>query len=38
MASWYSHFSDGIKRRVGRYLINRYLGPYLEEGILLDQV
>ena len=38
MSSWYSHLSDAIKRRVGRYLINRYLGPYLEEGILLDQL
>ena len=36
--SWYSHLSDAFKRRVGRYLINRYLGPFLEEGILLDQL
>ena len=36
--SWYSHLSDAFKRRVGRYLINRYRGPFLEEGILLDQL
>ena len=36
--SWYSHLSDAFKRRVGRYLINRYLGPFLEEGILLNQL
>lgn len=36
--SWYSQLSDAFKRRVGRYLINRYLGPFLEEGILLNQL
>ena len=36
--SWYSQLTDSFKRRAGRYLINRYLGPFLEEGILLDQL
>ena len=36
--SWYSHLSDAFQRRTGRYLINRYLGPFLEEGILLNQL
>ena len=36
--SWFSHLTDSVKRRAGRYLINRYLGPFLEEGILLDQL
>lgn len=36
--SWYSQLSDAFKRRAGRYLINRYLGPFLEEGILLNQL
>ena len=36
--TWYSQLTDSFKRRAGRYLINRYLGPFLEEGILLDQL
>jgi hypothetical protein len=36
--NWVSQLSDACKKRVGKYLINRYLGPFLEEGILLNQV
>ncbi len=37
--SWaWSQLTDSFKRRAGRYLINRYLGPFLEEGILLNQL
>jgi hypothetical protein len=36
--SWFSQLSDAFKKRVGKYLINRYLGPFLDEGILLNQL
>lgn len=36
--TWFSQLSDAFKKRVGKYLINRYLGPFLEEGILLNQL
>ena len=36
--SWFSQLSDAFKKRVGKYLINRSLGPFLDEGILLNQL
>ena len=36
--SWFSQLSDAFKKRVGKCLINRYLGPFLDEGILLNQL
>jgi len=37
-SSWYTSFSDAFKKRAGRYLINRYLGTFLDETISLDQL
>ena len=33
-----SHLTDAMKRRAGKYLINRYLGSFLEDRIILDQL
>lgn len=36
--SWYYNWSDGIKKRACRYLLQRYLGQFLEEKLTLDQL
>jgi len=36
--SWYTSFSDAFKKRAGRYLINKYLGTFLDDTISLDQL
>ena len=33
-----SHLTDAMKRRAGKYLINRYLGSFLEDRIILEQL
>jgi hypothetical protein len=33
-----SHLTDHMKRRAGKYLINRYLGNFIEDRIILDQL
>ncbi|RZF47432.1 hypothetical protein LSTR_LSTR007359 [Laodelphax striatellus] len=35
---WYLPFSDNIKKRACRYLLQRYLGQFLEEKLTLDQL
>lgn len=35
---WYDNWSDGIKKRACRYLLQRYLGQFLEEKLTLDQL
>ena len=37
-SAWYTSFSDAFKKRAGRYLINRYLGTFLDETVSLDQL
>ena len=37
-AAWYTSFSDAFKKRAGRYLINKYLGTFLDETVSLDQL
>jgi autophagy-related protein 2 len=37
-SQWYNSISDAFKKRAGRYLINRYLGTFLDETISLDQL
>lgn len=36
--SWYLQWSDSIKKRACRYLLQRYLGEFLEEKLTLDQL
>lgn len=36
--SWYHQWSDGLKKRACRYLLQRYLGQFLEEKLSLDQL
>ncbi|KAF6217295.1 hypothetical protein GE061_001649 [Apolygus lucorum] len=36
--SWYLQWSDSIKKRACRYLLQRYLGQFLEEKLTLDQL
>ncbi|XP_071749892.1 autophagy-related protein 2 homolog B [Lepeophtheirus salmonis] len=37
--NWYSCLSEAFKKRAGRYIVNRYLGSFLEDGaVLLDQL
>uniref|UniRef100_A0A224XCK3 Autophagy-related protein 2 n=1 Tax=Panstrongylus lignarius TaxID=156445 RepID=A0A224XCK3_9HEMI len=36
--SWYTQWSDSIKKRACRYLLQRYLGQFLEEKLTLDQL
>lgn len=36
--SWYYQWSDGLKKRACRYLLQRYLGQFLEEKLSLDQL
>lgn len=36
--SWYVPFAENIKKRACRYLLQRYLGQYLEEKLTLDQL
>ncbi|XP_065221759.1 autophagy-related protein 2 homolog A [Planococcus citri] len=35
---WFFPWSDGIKKRSCRYLLQRYLGQFLEEKLTLDQL
>ncbi|KAG8235893.1 hypothetical protein J437_LFUL010123, partial [Ladona fulva] len=35
---WYMPWSDSIKKRACRYLLQRYLGQFLEEKLTLDQL
>lgn len=35
---WYAPWSDSIKKRACRYLLQRYLGQFLEEKLTLDQL
>lgn len=37
---WFQYipFSDSIKKRACRYLLQRYLGQFLEEKLTLDQL
>lgn len=35
---WYNQWSDSIKKRACRYLLQRYLGQFLEEKLTLDQL
>ena len=37
-SAWYTSFSDAFKKRAGRYLINKYLGTFLDETVSLDQL
>lgn len=36
--SWYTPWSEGIKKRACRYLLQRYLGNFLEEKLTLEQL
>lgn len=35
---WYLPWSESIKKRACRYLLQRYLGNFLEEKLTLDQL
>lgn len=35
---WYLHWSEGMKKRACRYLLQRYMGKYLQEKLSLDQL
>lgn len=35
---WYVPWSESIKKRACRYLLQRYLGNFLEEKLTLDQL
>jgi autophagy-related protein 2 len=35
---WFFPFSDAIKKRACRYLLQRYLGQFLEQKLSLDQL
>lgn len=35
---WFLPFSDSIKKRACRYLLQRYLGQFLDEKLTLDQL
>lgn len=35
---WYAPWSDHIAKRVCKYLLQRYLGQFLEEKLTLDQL
>lgn len=35
---WYVPWSENIKKRACRYLLQRYLGQFLEEKLTLDQL
>ena len=35
---WYFQWSDSIKKRACRYLLNRYIGHFLKEKLTLDQL
>ena len=37
-SAWYTSFSDAFKKRAGRYLINKYLGTFLDETVSLEQL
>uniref|UniRef100_A0A182JVM1 Autophagy-related protein 2 n=1 Tax=Anopheles christyi TaxID=43041 RepID=A0A182JVM1_9DIPT len=35
---WYAPWSDVIKKKICRFLLQRYLGRFLEEKLTLDQL
>lgn len=35
---WYAQWSESIKKRACRYLLQRYVGHYLKEKLTLDQL
>ncbi|CAD5113882.1 DgyrCDS3044 [Dimorphilus gyrociliatus] len=36
--SWFSPFSENVKKRLCRYLLNRYLGDFIQEKLALNQL
>lgn len=38
MVPWYLPWSDLLKKKVCRYLLQRYLGQFLEEKLRLEQL